>query len=465
MKKLMALLMAAIMLLPVTALADATTYRYTVTIDPDYYEQMLTAELQSELGSAADMSDAISTVTDLICGIMNASTLTVTTQDDGVHLSWEMQDSTVAEALITWTDDSLLLSTSLLPDTVLELPLSDMIAAVNGVDWNGIADAARQEWDAWYMSRELTLDVAGSYAGAAYEGANERIIIRFDDADVALLVDGFLMILEDNESLYSLFDRDALQQAIHDMRRFNHEAAMNNAYSYELVIAYDSDFISDEFVGMSLNVREGDREAWSVSLGMEDENVRLIAGFNVDGNTNYFVLTQQIEERDGDRVTTTVAAVYQVKEGVSYAEASADLTNAIYHAEIVDVSRTVGTGTHYRTVVQQDAVYTVNGEEVSRAHIEATEDFTAEPYSHIINQTVSIDGKENVATYQTVGRKSEPHKHPEGAKHVTLPELLVVPSVQAEMSEKLDEGVTAFALMLFKNVPTEVLMELMRIMQ
>lgn len=463
MKKLMALLLASMLLFPAAALADAITYRYTVNIDQDYYQQTLLQSVQMDFASAAEVEETVGVISNVVCGIVNASAFTVTTQDDGIRLAWEMQDAEVADLLITWTDDALLMSTSLLPDTVLELPLTEAIAAFGEVNWAEIAAAMDSEWTSWYLSRDIEIDVVGQYAGAAYEGANERIIIRFDDADVALLVDGLMMIIEDSDSLYSLLDRQAVQASIDDMRRFNYEAAMTNAYDYELIIAYNSDLMTDEFVGMSLNVREGDREAWSVSFGVDEhDNVKIIASFNVDGNTNYFAFTQDSVEQNNERTVTTEMGIWQALEGVSYAEASQDPAKAVFYTKSVEVTRTVGSASHYRLEREVDSFAMVNGVEGEHAYGKVTEDFAAQPFRHEITEFISFGDQDNVMSAHFLGTAGEAYTHPAGAQHVSVIELAADEDLQDELNKRFEEGAQTFAIMLFKQVPTEMLIQLMR---
>ena len=80
MKKLMALLLAAMLLFPAAALADAITYRYTVNIDQDYYQQTLLQSVQMDFASAAEVEETVGVISNVVCGIVNASAFTVTTQ-------------------------------------------------------------------------------------------------------------------------------------------------------------------------------------------------------------------------------------------------------------------------------------------------------------------------------------------------------------------------------------------------
>lgn len=466
MKKLMALLLAAMLLFPAMAMADAVTYRCTMSIDQDYYAQMLKQAVNTSFASMDEVDETVDIVTEVICGILDASAFTATVQDNGIHLAWEVQEQETVNVLVTWSDEAVLLSTSLLPDTVLELPLSYAIENLSAVDWDGIAADMAKVCEAWLYSRDIAFDVTGQYAGAAYEGADERVVIRFDDADVALLVDGLLLVLEDHESLEYVVDGRILQDAIDGLRRFNHQAAITNQYDYELIIAFDGEYLTNDFIGMSLNVYEGDREAWSVSLGVDDNGgFRLIAGFHVDGNTNYFALTQALEEHGNESSAATVFAVYQVNEGVSYAEAVADRTNALYCGENTMEGEVIGTSTHFRRVNELDTVYYTYGVEAMRMHTDMTEEYTAQPFRHEIMQTVNIDGLDNAVTYHLLGTPSEPRVHPENAQRVNVLQLVTDTALQEKMNQKLVEGATEFGIMLFKQLPADLLIEVMRFAQ
>ena len=465
MKKLLALLLTICLLLPTAALADAVTYRSEIQFGRDAYKALLTDAIQQQMGDSADQEEIIDLVTELVCGILDVTALEWTVQDNGFQVKVLLQDAELFTADVTIDEDNeLAFTTSLLEDTVLLLGLSDVLERVNGVDWAslsaGFADAAAE----WYFAQDITYDATGNYAGAAYENGTDRIVVRVDDMDVALLVEGMLQALEKSDqlsALTALLVTDSLADEISDIRAYNYDGALENAHEYELVMVYRTETYTSEPVGLSLNVMRNGEEAWSLSFGAADDSVRVIAAFHVNGSTNYFAFTQDTETISSrEKTVKTVFAVYQTEQGTSYAEASADPAKALVYTESVQHAVTSGTAAHYRRTTTTEERSLANGVEQMALVSETTENYAEAPYAYELNSAVRMkDSEAEFASVHLNAKACEPFVQPmENVQLMDVVALLDDEDLQEEVLGQLEEGVAAMGVTAMKNLPAELLM-------
>ena len=465
MKKLLALLLTICLLLPSAALADAVTYRCEMQIGRDAYKALLTDMIQQQVGDSADQDEIIDLVTELICGILDVTALEWTVQDDGVQVKVLLQDAELFTLDVTVDEDSeLAITTSLLEDTVLLLGLSDVVERINAVDWialgGDVSDAAAE----WYLMQDVTYDASGNYAGAAYEDGNDRIVVRVDDMDIALLVEGLLLALETNDQLpaiTSFFNVESLENEFREIRAFNYDVALENAHEYELALVYHTEGFTSEPVGLSLNVLRNGEEAWSLSFGENDDAVRVIAAFHVDGSTNYFAFTQErevVSSREGS--VKTVFAVYQAAAGVSYAEASADPAKALVYSESVQHAVSTGTASHFRRTTTTEERSLANGVEQMALVSETVEEYAETPYAYDLSATVRMkDSDAEFASVQMSAKATEPFVQPmDNVQLVDVVGLMDNADLQEEMLTQLEKGVAAMGVTAMKNLPAELLM-------
>ena len=472
MKKLIAVLLA-VMLLPAAALADAASYQLQISLDETQYRQELEAALASDaasmLGVDGDMLDA---VTGIICTVLDASAFSCTVQDDGLRVSWQMQQNEIVHALLTWTDEELALSTSLLPETLLTYHYADALSLLGGVDWNEVAAALEAACMEWYLTRDVTFDVTGSFAGAAYEGGNERILVRVDDMELALLLDGLLLEIEKNDALMNLLSgfgsAEGLADSLRSFRSFNHQAAIDNQYEYELSVVYHTEGLYSEAVGISVNVWDQGEAAWSVSIGWEEENARVIAAFHVDGMTNYFAFTEEtVANGSADSEKTSVFAVYQAAHGESYDAISADPANALAYYESVAASTRTGVNAHYRMETETTTRMLESGMLTSETRDVTVEEYSEKPYYLSVESRSFIGSSDEPAvTIRLSGSEASPWAQPGADVRVyDIAQLLLNEDQQEAVALALEDGLAQTTTLLFKSVPAELLLDILLLTQ
>ena len=159
---------------------------------------------------------------------------------------------------------------------------------------------------------------------------------------------------------------------------------------------------------------------------------------------------------------TTEMGIWQALEGVSYAEASQDPAKAVFYTKSVEVTSTVGSASHYRIEREVDSFAMTNGVEGEHAYGKVTEDFAAQPYRHEVTEVIGFGDQDNVMSAYFLGTAGEAYTHPADAQHVSVIELAADEDLQDELNKRFEEGAQTFAIMLFKQVPTEMLIQLMR---
>lgn len=469
MKKLLALLLAVCLLLPSVAFADAVTTRVEMQIGEESARALL-SDMLIKNGAEVEADD-VDTVANFICGVLEIAAIEYTAQENGFEFTILLKDQPLFSAGVTLEEAEMVLSTSVLKDRVIVVKLPDEMKKAASFDWNGLLSDMSVTVRDWYASRDITFDPIGNFAGTAYDDGDERILIRVDDMDIALLVEGLLLDAEQHElpsALSDMLGADAVSDLLREIRTVNYKAAIDNAFDYELAVVYRHGSLTNEFAGASLNVFYKDELAWSLSVGQKDGQVQLIGAFHVDGKTNYFAMSEKVDKLSSkESATKHMFAVYQADAGSTYATASADSSKALVYSETNLTAVVTGTSAHYRRDINGAGKYIFSGETAPAMRFEATEEYAESPFSYKLEaKTYPDDGADAAVTYRISRKPAASFVHPDGAERIDFEKIVNDAVLRDEIITQItNEGVAEMGVIAFKSIPAELLLQLMQLMQ
>ena len=176
-------------------------------------------------------------------------------------------------------------------------------------------------YNAWEATLESEIET-GSFAGDAYTGGTHCETYRFDERDIAVLLESLLRA-DWPESVVSAWrsfllnageDPDELLAHLH---KLIYEASINNQYSYVLrLVSKDGDSL-----GLSLIVYEDDQLVSTLSLGFREENAKAILGYGLRGENYYLTLNVNTVPIDQPMMTVKLWQD-QAKEGYAIVSAN-----------------------------------------------------------------------------------------------------------------------------------------------
>lgn len=294
MKKLLACLLA--LLLPCCALAETYSLDWTMRVSPDGVALLSDISLAS--GALSEKMAAA--VAELFSSL--SARFVVSDTGNRYRFSLAYQD---LELLLFDAQDSDETSTAvcnLAPGILLKLAVDhDSVAvskdAVDALNHLSLADFQRRlapSWDAWVASLDTEVD-HGVFAGDAYAGEGRCRTYRFDERDVAVLLESMLAA-ELNDNIQPVLkylswqfwhDEDSITDYLRDCFR---NAAMRNRYRYVLRLV-DDGTDGHPLTGLSLIVYEGDQQVATLSCGHPETGFKAVLGYGLRGQNYYLSLT------------------------------------------------------------------------------------------------------------------------------------------------------------------------------
>lgn len=282
MKKMLALLMA-LLLLPAAAFAEAMCFELKVTVD----EANLTGILKSSGLFAGEDEEALCAAA---AQLINGTGLRVVSQADGGQMELLLSDEVMLELSVLTSGEQLVLTSGMMDGYGLSVP-----AEMLGLAGEELAQML-QQLDAMVLLESLAaaavqLDsvavtsTRGNFSGHAYSGGVYCDSYSFDDAKIAeilgaLLTEDLRAVICDVAGLMEL-DGAAL---LADLDAKNAQVAADNLYRYIVRMVSDE---NRQPIGASVVILEGENQLGTLSIGWDEDQLRLVAAFALD-DVNYW---------------------------------------------------------------------------------------------------------------------------------------------------------------------------------
>ncbi|MBQ7850103.1 MAG: hypothetical protein IJ343_10305 [Clostridia bacterium] len=283
MKKLLALLIA--LLLPASALAQASCTEYLLTLDEELCMQMLEnsglfAEDQArKLGAA-------------VVKVLNGLGLRIFEQENGGAVEVLVCGKPLTDFTALETAGQVIITTPLAPGYGLTFP-AGMTEALQGgmaelltqADMEQLTGSVLEAVMHWVSDVEMNSSY-GRFSGDAYEGGVACTTIVLDDSDVATLLSGILT--EDVRRMISVLLDDMGangQSTLQQLDALNKKVADSNAHQYLLRIVQDD---QERIIGMSAVIMRGKAQLGTLSVGLEETQVRVVFGTGMP-DKNYWL--------------------------------------------------------------------------------------------------------------------------------------------------------------------------------
>lgn len=283
MKKTLALLLA--LLLPVMALADASCFEVRVTLDGQN-----AAEVLRNTGLFADAADEAALYQAFV-EMMDGFAVRVVTQEDAGRIVMAFDDASLMELTAIGRADGLIITSDLFDQAGILIPQQALTAQaeafsglLQGMDWmellNGMLIAALPAMEGVEITTQR-----GAFGGDAYAGGVYCTTYTFDDADIAAIL-GALLTEDAQAAICAVFSCLGLDGAafIAEMQAAHAAAAGNNAHRYIVRLVSDA---QQTPIGLSAVVMQGAQQLGTLSIGLEDNELVIVAGFGMD-DVNYW---------------------------------------------------------------------------------------------------------------------------------------------------------------------------------
>lgn len=293
MKKLLACLLA--LMLPFCALAEAVSISWTTEVSPEGLTKLI--DLMQEAFPEDDLS-LTNKQTAALAKFMSGFSATMDVQESGdlMRLVLAYGDEMLMDFTGMVQGDEYQYTSSVLPGFLLVTPLdvSNELSEAIGAAW------ANQPWLAlwtryqlfaglWEDSLDQTVEY-GTFVGDAYSGGKRRTTYRFDERDVALLLESIITADQSDEiatllTCYGLQYFDDDHGLTDELCRRVRDAAMQNRYSYVFRVV-DNGAEIPEIVGLSLIVYEKDQLVATLSMSANS----MVLGYGLRGENCYLSL-------------------------------------------------------------------------------------------------------------------------------------------------------------------------------
>lgn len=270
MKRCIALLLA--LLLPVCALSETIE----VTVQVQTAEALFSAMLEPAVQSQAGLDDATAeAAAKLMKALIGNTKITTVTQEDAGSVSISLNGVNFLDVTTYLSGVQTLMTSSLIPGYVL---VEEADPAADAQREKKIAEDVKAAVTAWKDG--LTAETAyGAFSGDAYTGGTSCTTWTITDSDIAKLMSNLMtpelrtlvsesLTVEESEQTDVL---DALEKA-------NQRVAEENKYAYTIRCVKDD---QNRIVGMSLTVFEHEKQLATLSLGLDEQEIRLVLGLGM----------------------------------------------------------------------------------------------------------------------------------------------------------------------------------------
>lgn len=445
MKKLLACLLA--LMLPLCAMAETASVTWTTEVSPEGLTRLIDLMQTAAPDAALSLTDK---QTAALAEFMSGFSASV-----GVHESGELMRFVIAYGNETLMDldcmiqkDEYLYTSSLLPGILLTTPLDvsdklleEIIAAWENQPWLALWSRYLRFAERWDGSLDQSVEY-GSFAGDTYSGGKRRVTYRFDERDVALLLESIITADEVDDvatllhgyGLQYFDDADGLTNALCQRIR---DAAMENRYSYVLRIV-DDGTEGPQIIGLSLLVYEQDQLVSTLSAS---ENT-VVLGYGLRGENCYLSL----ETSDAANAPMMLAKLWHDPTRAGYHAASGNEANLLFSAALYQDETDAPLS--MRAEIDGPAL---NNIPVTLALTLTDSDTAAE-----LALSVTVDGLPLSTSRMTISVVDDlPAMETEGLRRIDLND----PSDEDAdvLDDAIDDAANELAVKLFKLMPPELL--------
>lgn len=452
---LMALLLA---MMPLTTLAEGYEIKVYYDLDGEAFTPVLEEAMQAvaQLMGEDVMEDMLAgmdaaTLSRAAELLLDATSFTVQTQPDGLHIVCNMRDQYLCSVFVMWNEQEIALSTNLLPNVKLTLPLTDVYALADklaAVDWSAAVQDIYTRTVQWAASLRA-MESVGSFGGDAYAGGVRRVSYDVTDADIADLVDSILLGLESNASLMTLLNdflgENQVREGFRGMREYNMQVRQESKYHYDFSRVYAKE---DVLIGFSLNVLEAEELIASASLGANEagEQGQLVISIPLGSGVVYMDARATV----GEKLSGSFA-VYQSASLQSYQQVREDAA-ALIQRQTFEIAYTPQENGHLTEINTQ---YTGKMNE----RTQTIQIVMNEPYSMVQTSTLWMgETSEPVAvTTMTVKESSKTTSFQEGLTEINMSILGQDDAATQAFEKAWSKGVQEITVNLFKALPPELL--------
>lgn len=293
MKKLLALLVA--LLLPVCTLAETYELSLQVSTDDGIFPAYAKSLLQKIPGFSAQDADKYAQA---LHALMKDSKVTAIMQEDAVSLDVSLAGGLLLDMVVRETENSSILTTTLLPGYALVEALPDAgeaSAQISEEDMLRAGDSMEDTIATWFAGIEPTT-TRGMFQGDAYEGGTQCTTWVLTDKDIADFVS--TIATDEIRNIYRQMFSVAEVSADVVFAWFdeaNDRVAKEDKYSYVLRIVKDD---AGQFVGISLTIIDDVAQLATLSLGVKDKETRLVAGLGMNAQNYWWEYTAQKSQRN-----------------------------------------------------------------------------------------------------------------------------------------------------------------------
>lgn len=328
MRKLLALLLA--LMLPCCALAETISMNWTTDVSADGLSMLIDLLEDPADEGPSFTAKQIAALAELMSGF----SLRMDTHESGnrVKMVLSYQDEALVDLDAQIAGDTTLFTLSLLEGMLLTAPMDPAL-----MEAQAAADEAwqHQPWldlqkryalfaDVWESSLDVTIEY-GSFIGDAYSGGKRSTTYRFDERDVAVLLESIITVDQPDNmaTLLSFYgqqyfeDPDGLTDYL---AKFARDVALRNQYRYVLRVV-DDGAEEPTLVGISLLVYEKDQLVATLSMGGDEDRTNIVLGYGIRGENCYLALTQTDDPANEPNL---LAKLWRDPGKVGYYAASAD---------------------------------------------------------------------------------------------------------------------------------------------
>ncbi len=279
MKKLLALLMAALMtILPACAMAESYKTTLTITMDVDAMLPAMTEAFQQTLKDDTINAQALA----LAClEVLDGASFESINQENFSSFAIRLDDKVLLDMTGQIENGWTYVTSSLIPGKALTTFVGDEALSVGAQGANALSNQIIVTVKSW-AQRIKPVVAQGSFIGDAYEGGKVCTTYTVDDADIATLVRGML-----TDPLLSYL-KDVLGEAgVGELRTLTEEMGTANAHEYVLRLVEDG---AGKLVGVSFAAMKGESTLGTLSIGLDDTEAVAVMGLGLPEDNYWYQL-------------------------------------------------------------------------------------------------------------------------------------------------------------------------------
>ena len=283
MKKLVALLLA--LFLPVCALADTFEVTMEVQTAQALFSALVNKSVQKHTGLEGVSSESVAK---LLQALLGNTKITAVTQENASAVSITLNGNSFLDATTYLSGGESLMTSSLIPGYVL---VEDVLSAsaAEAENEKKIAEDVQNAFVAWKETLPVET-VHGVFSGDAYTGGTVCTTWTITDSDIAALMTA-IMTPEMREMIEQHVEAAGEDGILSAFDAANARVTEENKYTYTIRCVADDE---DRLVGFSATVFDEEAQVATFSLGVNDQNVRVVIGLGLK-QENYWaecVLTE-----------------------------------------------------------------------------------------------------------------------------------------------------------------------------